>query len=789
MLRQNDFWTVSFLIGAVLWFGGGMLFDDKLPIFRDLVPYFYPMRFSLAQSFHAGALPLWEQHQAMGFPLLADFQSGSFYPPHLLLAVLPFVVALRMLFILHYLVAALGTYRLCRYWNYSPVVALTGSLMFTLGGTTISLMNLLNHFQTAVWLPWVILFGEKYLTGPSWRSFLAFVAIVLVQFLAGSPEMYAMSSTLLFLDTMRLKTANPTVTWKKNVLLLAAATLTVACLAMAQLLPTIELIGESRTRRVMSLVEATAWSFRPLELINLFFPDKHVDFALARPLRPFFSETVPWLASHYLGALAGVAILCWAWYAPKREKIVLVFLVVLSLILAFGNYTGVYPAILRHVPFLSLFRFPEKFFFFTFALLVFISIKGVHELIDTKSEGKAPVWFSGSIVLLLTALYILFRLDSLPVTRFISWARGSAITFSSLEFASLMLTRFEIQIALSFGIFVLVAGKVFGFIRKSLFGALIATVVLIDLGSVHRPIQLLAKVELHNRSLILPEPPAEPARLFYKPAGGSLHPSQFFFSTPPKSFEDFSAMVFRDLLPDTGIFYGFDYMQEIDALGRWPYTTFLLVANELPQDALYRLLGALNVKYVVSFFPLDSRGIVFERQFPELSSWLYRIDSVTPRAYTVNRASVELNRFSVVKRLASADFKPLEEVILEHPVELAPAAGFRGIAKIERYENQTVQLRASLNAAGILVLADSFYPGWHVYVDGKEEEVLRANLFFRGVKLTAGEHRVEFRYLPQSFRIGAMISLASILGLIVVSVVLTVKARSQRNISVFKPIE
>ncbi|HKA33162.1 MAG TPA: YfhO family protein, partial [Candidatus Binatia bacterium] len=96
--------------------------------------------------------------------------------------------------------------------------------------------------------------------------------------------------------------------------------------------------------------------------------------------------------------------------------------------------------------------------------------------------------------------------------------------------------------------------------------------------------------------------------------------------------------------------------------------------------------------------------------------------------------------------------------------------------------NMRVDINASLDAPGILVLADSYYPGWRVYVDGKEGEILRANLFFRGVKLAPGEHRVEFRYEPRSFQIGLWISLATLVGLTLISALLFARKR-KRDVS------
>ncbi|MBI4489665.1 MAG: YfhO family protein [Deltaproteobacteria bacterium] len=90
-----------------------------------------------------------------------------------------------------------------------------------------------------------------------------------------------------------------------------------------------------------------------------------------------------------------------------------------------------------------------------------------------------------------------------------------------------------------------------------------------------------------------------------------------------------------------------------------------------------------------------------------------------------------------------------------------------GEAKILSYPNTRMSLDVSLNESGVLVLADSFYPGWKVYVDGVEGKIMRANYFFRGVLLSPGSHQVIFRYEPLSFRYGLIVTLVTLLSLLI----------------------
>lgn len=87
--------------------------------------------------------------------------------------------------------------------------------------------------------------------------------------------------------------------------------------------------------------------------------------------------------------------------------------------------------------------------------------------------------------------------------------------------------------------------------------------------------------------------------------------------------------------------------------------------------------------------------------------------------------------------------------------------------QVERYSANRVVARVRTPTAGRLTLADTWYPGWSVTVDGQPAALLRVQRVMRAVEVSAGEHRVEFRYAPVSVTVGAWISGLSVVGALV----------------------
>src|SRR5207247_927128 len=103
--------------------------------------------------------PLWNAQMFAGQPFAADPLAGLWYPPNLLLLVLPLPFAFNALFILHLAWAGYGLFRLLRAEGLSQGAAFLGGLAFMgtpklmahLGAGHVSLIFAL------AWTPWFLL--------------------------------------------------------------------------------------------------------------------------------------------------------------------------------------------------------------------------------------------------------------------------------------------------------------------------------------------------------------------------------------------------------------------------------------------------------------------------------------------------------------------------------------------------------------------------------------------------------------------------------------------------------
>lgn len=181
-----------------------------------------------------------------------------------------------------------------------------------------------------------------------------------------------------------------------------------------------------------------------------------------------------------------------------------------------------------------------------------------------------------------------------------------------------------------------------------------------------------------------------------------------------------------------------------------------------------KALSLLNVKYLVRTEEINSKALTLVYTDPN-GVRIYENREVLPRAFIVGD-SVVLSKDEVLEFMKGGHFEPQRHVVLEEPTgpmeAAAPGEGQPcATPAIIDYSQAQVTLETACERPGFLVLSDSYYPGWKAYMDGVEAKVYLANYVMRAVSLPTGKHKVEFRYDPAVFRIGAFISTATLVAL------------------------
>ncbi len=149
---------------------------------------------------------------------------------------------------------------------------------------------------------------------------------------------------------------------------------------------------------------------------------------------------------------------------------------------------------------------------------------------------------------------------------------------------------------------------------------------------------------------------------------------------------------------------------------------------------------------------------------------VYRNPAALPRAFLVDRQVVAPSADAARDAVTAADFPARTVAVTEQAIEgLEQGAGAGeppGSARISRYGEERVDVDTSARRPALLVLTDSWFPGWKASVDGRDVPVERVDYLIRGVRVPAGAHRVEFRYQPASWRAGWIISLVALIAIL-----------------------
>jgi uncharacterized membrane protein YfhO len=153
------------------------------------------------------------------------------------------------------------------------------------------------------------------------------------------------------------------------------------------------------------------------------------------------------------------------------------------------------------------------------------------------------------------------------------------------------------------------------------------------------------------------------------------------------------------------------------------------------------------------------------------------LDSL-PRAFLVHNAVVVADDEQALARMREPTFDPSLQVVLSsdasgYPSQMRREASGTDVVQVTGYAPEHIEVDVTASAPGFLILSDAWYPGWEASVDGELALIHRADILFRAVPLDAGRHKVVFSLRPASLTIGASVSLAGLLGLVIGTVLLS----------------
>jgi len=146
-------------------------------------------------------------------------------------------------------------------------------------------------------------------------------------------------------------------------------------------------------------------------------------------------------------------------------------------------------------------------------------------------------------------------------------------------------------------------------------------------------------------------------------------------------------------------------------------------------------------------------------------------EDALPRAYLIDRHEVR-GRADTLDALVENRFDPHTRVLIDRepgvPISHDPRPA-RAV-RITHYAPERIEIELTDSDADPigrdkwLVLTDTDFPGWRAAIDGAATPIYRANGLYRAIRVPAGAHQATFTYTPDSLRVGKWISAASLLA-------------------------
>lgn len=716
--------TVALLVLGIaltllpIWFGRFYAIGDIRDVYIPLETFFH-------QEQLAGRLPVWNPDIAWGFPTIAAAQIGFYYPPLLLLRLLPIYFYLPLLLFLHLALTALGTYLLFRKLGRSSYAAMLGSVSFTLGGFITLHLTHLNILFALAWLPWQLLAIHSISQRPNRRPIhLITIALLIgIPFLAGQiqvPLLMALVAVIWLIAQTRHQYS--IVTQIRHVLIISALAIG---LTAAQLLPTAELAATSsrNTSGGFDTIRANQHSYPIYHLPTVLFPRFYGNDDT------YWGKRLQIEYGFYIGAIPlAFAVLGFIQSLTHKTNRFWMWLLGITFLLALGNLSPF--RLLGLEPSLWVFSGPARWLLFTSLAFGFFAAVGADHLVNNPRLQLKTFWRLTVIMLTLVVLGNgLLIIDNIIPGGLISSGPLSFLSPTAIEKLQSMMTSAHtssVSLASPFTwltVIIVITALISTIGQRSRYLILgLATLELIIYAAVATPTVPWPTI-LDPPASIRDLPPSvttKQARLYSIRDGGD---TGAYFTNPESRADALKRAQQRQLLvPLLSSQHGLAGVE-------WPAS--LTIADQVTALETMRGQGSLNRSVAANL----NVGAVLE--------------------YSGNNLKIQ-------ELVASPRAQLLD------PISNEPISGTTNYNEIHP-ALQLITVDASQEAK--LLIRDTWYAGWSAQVDHQSTVISKEPNNFRSIPVPAGQHLITMSYQPNSTRYGLAISSLTIIGILGVLII------------------
>jgi len=359
---------------------------------------------------YLGRTVFWDPMIFAGFPMMADPQAMSWYPPALLLSLIP--GSWNLFILLAYVLAASFMYGYVLTITSSRLAALTSGVIYGMSGFMMAHLGHAVVIHSVAWLPLLVWSLEKLRRGWSPGWFVAGSAAIAMSFLGGHTPIFTFGFVLAVAYAIALGGSASLGRWRYYAICSVLVLIGIGLVAV-QIVPTAEIAGQS-IRVGYKFSDFISHALPPRQALMLVFPKLFGGLKESGALQYYGAENLTELTG-YVGLMpllmAAIGVAKW----PQRSLAIFWCCAGLfAVILAMGDATPL-AGWIYHIPVVNQFRAPGRHLLeFTFSACVLAGL-GMATLMRDRSTNE--VMFKtiaiGAVVLIVCAVLTFSSLSTL----------------------------------------------------------------------------------------------------------------------------------------------------------------------------------------------------------------------------------------------------------------------------------------------------------------------------------------------------------------------------------------